>query len=211
MTIFFTCGANLIIMIKLNWAFDTSKERHQQPAINALLNRNFVKIDNPEENLSYPDKRPTKDALSICKALKTGKITEYFEWLERRPKNEIIRIFQGIITSSSSGLPILCEEEMPSVIIDGITFDPIQNTQARMMTKITLLLLVEREAQKFGVWNQLQQPWTQKYILETKTYVQILEAIVKQCENSGQKDKVLSINNGIKLIKEANRQYAINW
>jgi hypothetical protein len=80
-----------------------------------------------------------------------------------------------------------------------------------MMTKITLLLLVEREAQKFGVWNQLQQPWTQKYILETKTYVQILEAIVKQCENSGQKDKVLSINNGIKLIKEANRQYAINW
>ena len=79
------------------------------------------------------------------------------------------------------------------------------------MTKITLLLIIESESKKLGIWNQLQQIWTQKYILETKTYVQILEAIVKQCENSDQKDKALSISNSIKLIKEANTQYAIDW
>ena len=211
MTIFFTCGANLIIMIKLNWAFDTSKERHQQPAINALLNRNFVKIDNSEENLSCPDKRPTKDALSICKALKTGKITEYFERLEKRPQKKIIRIFLGIIHSKSSGLPILCDEEMPIVKIDGISFDPIPNIQARMMTKITMLLLIERESQKSGIWNQLQQQWTEQYTMDTKMYVRILEAIAKQCENYGQKDKAAELFKSIKLIKEANIQYAIDW
>jgi hypothetical protein len=100
---------------------------------------------------------------------------------------------------------------MPSVIIENISFDPIQNVQGRMMTKITLLVLIESESQKLDIWNQLQQAWTEKYVIETKMYVQILEAIVKQCENSDQKDKVLSISNSIKLIKEANVQYTIDW
>ena len=198
-------------MIKLNWAFDTSKERHQQPAINALLNRNFVKIDNPEENLSCPDKRPTKDALSICKALKTGKITEYFERLEKRPQKKIIRIFLGIIHSKSSGLPILCDEEMPIVKIDGISFDPIPNIQARMMTKITLLLLIESESQKLGIWNQIGPQWVEKYAVEIKTYVQLLETLIQQCENSARADKIPELRHSIELIKDSNRQYAIDW
>jgi hypothetical protein len=42
-------------------------------------------------------------------------------------------------------------------------------------------------------------------------YVGILEAIAKQCENSGQKDKAKELFNNVKLIKEANMQYAIYW
>jgi hypothetical protein len=48
-----------------------------------------------------------------------------------------------------------------------------------MMTKVVLLLLVESESKKMGVWNQLEPPWTEKYILETKKYVQIIEKIIK--------------------------------
>jgi hypothetical protein len=47
--------------------------------------------------------------------------------------------------------------------------------------------------------------------METRKFVQILEAIIMQCENSGQKDKAMELFNSIKLIKEANMQYAIDW
>jgi hypothetical protein len=47
--------------------------------------------------------------------------------------------------------------------------------------------------------------------MDTKMYVRILEAIAKQCENSGQKDKAAELFKSIKLIKEANIQYAIDW
>jgi hypothetical protein len=100
---------------------------------------------------------------------------------------------------------------MPIVKIDGTSFDPIPNIQARMMTKITMLLLIERESQKLGIWHQLQQQWIEKYIMDTKMYVRILEAIAKQCENYGQKDKAAELFKSIKLIKEANIQYAIDW
>ena len=195
----------LIIVMNSNRGQNTRKE------LNALLNRNFVKLERPQEYVRRPDKAPTLEALLICRALKVDKLKEYLESLEKKPKKKIIRIFSGIIDSSSAGLPILYDKELPPVIIAAVPFDPLQNVQARMMTKITLLLIIESESQKLDIWNQLQQIWTQKYILETKTYVQILEAIIMQCENSGQKDKAMELFNSIKLIKEANMQYAIDW
>jgi hypothetical protein len=51
----------------------------------------------------------------------------------------------------------------------------------------------------------------EKYTGETKAYIQILEAIIMQCENSGQENKAVNLRNSIELIKESNRQYAIVW
>jgi hypothetical protein len=199
-------------MINLNPGQKTKKETRQSKSnLDAHLNRNFIRLDKPDEVMQRPDKRPTKDSLLMCRALKADKVREYLESLEKEPKKKIVRIFLGIIYSKSAKLPILCDKEMPFVKIADISFDPLQNVQARMMTKITLLLIIESESQKLDIWNQLQQIWTQKYILETKTYVQILEAIIMQCENSGQKDKAMELFNSIKLIKEANMQYAIDW
>jgi hypothetical protein len=82
----------------------------------------------------------------MCRALNVDKVREYLESLEKKPKKKIVRIFSGIIDSSSAGLPILCDKEMPSVKIAGVSFDPLQNVQARMLTKITLLLLIESES-----------------------------------------------------------------
>lgn len=200
----------LIIVMKLNQGQTTKKERRQENSyIDAHLNRNFVKLE--RQDLQRPDKRPTKDAFLMCNALKQGKLDGYLGQISELPKKKIIKKFLGIICSKSNNLPFLNDDEMPSVIIENISFDPIQNVQGRMMTKITLLLIIERESKKLGIWNQLQQIWTQKYILETKTYVRILEAIAKQCENSGQKYKAMELFNSIKLIKEANMQYSIDW
>jgi hypothetical protein len=107
------------------------------------------------------------------------------EWLEKRPKKEIISKFLGIIYSKNSWLPIVFQEETPPVVIDGISFDSIQNRVARIMTKISLLLPVESESKKLGIWNQLQPQWTEKYILETKILVRIEEAIAKQLDEKG--------------------------
>ena len=202
----------LFTMINFNPGQKTKQETRQPKSnLDAHLNRNFIRLDKPDEVMQRPDKRPTKDSLLMCRALKADKVREYLESLEKEPKKKIVRIFLGIIYSKSAKLPILCDKEMPFVKIADISFDPLQNVQARMMTKITLLLIIESESQKLDIWNQLQQIWTQKYILETKTYVQILEAIIMQCENSGQKDKTMELFNSIKLIKEANMQYAIDW
>jgi hypothetical protein len=100
---------------------------------------------------------------------------------------------------------------MPPVAVGGYSYTPIQNIQARMMTKITLLLLVESESRKLGIWSELQSQWTAQYIRETKRYVQILEAIAKQCEKTGEGNKAIELRNSINLIKDANRQYAIQW
>ena len=195
----------LIIVMNSNRGQNTRKE------LNALLNRNFVKLERPQEYVRRPDKAPTLEALLMCRALKVDKLKEYLESLEKKPKKKIIRIFSGIIDSSSAGLPILYDQELPPVIIAAVSFDPIQNVQARMMTKITLLLLIESKSKKLDIWNPLQQAWTKKYIIETKMYVRILDAIIKQCENTGQKDKVVDLRKTVKLIKEANVQYAIDW
>jgi hypothetical protein len=199
-------------MINFNPGQKTKQETRQPKAnLDAHLNRNFIRLDKPDEVMQRPDKRPTKDSLLMCRALKADKVREYLESLEKEPKKKIVRIFLGIIYSKSAKLPILCDKEMPFVKIADISFDPLQNVQARMMTKITLLLIIESESQKLDIWNPLQQAWTKKYIIETKMYVRILDAIIKQCENTGQKDKVVDLRKTVKLIKEANVQYTIDW
>jgi hypothetical protein len=199
-------------MINYNPGQKTKQETRQPKAnLDAHLNRNFIRFIQPDEVMQRPDKRPTKDSLLMCRALKADKVREYLESLEKEPKKKIVRIFLGIIYSKSAKLPILCDKEMPFVKIADISFDPLQNVQARMMTKITLLLIIESESQKLDIWNPLQQAWTKKYIIETKMYVRILDAIIKQCENTGQKDKVVDLRKTVKLIKEANVQYTIDW
>jgi hypothetical protein len=199
-------------MINLNPGQKTKKETRQSKSnLDAHLNRNFISLDKRDEVMQRPDKRPSKDSLLMCRALKADKLKEYLESLEKKPKKKLIRIFSGIIDSSSTGLPILYDKEMPSVIIAAVSFAPIQNVQARMMTKITLLLLIESKSKKLDIWNPLQQAWTKKYIIETKMYVRILDAIIKQCDNTGQKDKVVDLRKTVKLIKEANVQYTIDW
>ena len=80
-----------------------------------------------------------------------------------------------------------------------------------MMTKITLLLLIESESKKLGIWNQIGPQWGEKYAVEIKTYVQLLEALIQQCENSARADKIPELRHSIELIKDSNRQYAIDW
>ena len=199
-------------MLKLPWGQNIKQVRQTEKTnIDAALNRNFINLNKQEQYQRWPDRRPTHDAFLMCQALKQNRINEYLSLLEKEPINKVIGIFSGIMQSKSSGLPILFEEEFPSQTIGGVTFNPIQNIQGQMMAKITLLLIIERESQKLGIWNQLEQMWTEKYQTETKMYIQILEAIMTQCQNSGQEDKAINLRNSIELIKEANRQYAIVW
>jgi hypothetical protein len=202
----------LLSMLKLPWGQNIKQVRQTEKTnIDAALNRNFINLNKQEQYQRWPDRRPTHDAFLMCQALKQNRINEYLSLLEKEPINKVIGIFSGIMQSKSSGLPILFEEEFPSQTIGGVTFNPIQNIQGQMMAKITLLLIIERESQKLGIWNQLEQMWTEKYQTETKMYIQILEAIMTQCENSGQEDKAINLRNSIELIKESNRQYAIVW
>jgi hypothetical protein len=199
-------------MIRLTWGQKSKTEPPQKLSLNNAFNyRNVISIDRLQEYRHWSDRSPTQDALDICRALKTGNLDEYWASLEQRPEKKIIRIFLGIIYSKSAGLPVLYDEEIPPVIIDGTAFDPIQNVQARMMTKISLLLIVKNESQKLNIWDQVQSRWMEKYTGETKAYIQILEAIIMQCENSGQENKAVNLRNSIELIKESNRQYAIVW
>jgi hypothetical protein len=199
-------------MIRLTWGQKSKTEPPQKLSLNNAFNyRNVISIDRLQEYRHWSDRSPTQDALDICRALKTGNLDEYWASLEQRPEKKIIRIFLGIIYSKSAGLPVLYDEEIPPVIIDGTAFDPIQNVQARMMTKISLLLIVKNESQKLNIWDQVQSRWMEKYTGETKAYIQILEAIIMQYENSGQENKAVNLRNSIELIKESNRQYAIVW
>jgi hypothetical protein len=175
------------------------------------LDTSFVTAEKTAAQPHWSEIAPGHDALLLCNALKTGTLNEYFAWLENRPAQEISAVFLGIIDAKSSGLPIICEEEIASVQICGVSLEPVQNIQARMLTKITLLLLVESESQKLGIWHELIPRWLEKYQMEVKSYVRILEGIIQQCENSAHADKVPQLRHSIELIKDANRQYAINW
>jgi hypothetical protein len=169
------------------------REKHQNQ--DARHKFNIIRLREPEEHYSGLEKRPTRDTILICNAVRLGKLKEYWSHLEKIPVEKIIEKFSGIIDSKSSGLPIIFDEELSSVNIKGISFDRIQNVQGRMMTKITLLLLVESESKKLNIWDRIQPRWTEKYIAEIKAYVQIIDAIVKQCENSGQGDKAIDLRN----------------
>jgi hypothetical protein len=199
-------------MMKLNWGLKAKTEQQtNSPSQKSALTDNFIRIDESEEYQEMTERPPTQDALAMCRALRYGKIQEYIAWLEQKPKRKIVSKFCGIINSKSAGLPILDDEERPAVLVGGVSYNPIQNIQGRMMTKITLLVLVKNESQKSGIWDELQAQWTAQYIRETKRYVQILEAIVQQCENTGKENKAKELRDSIILIKDTNRQYAIQW
>jgi hypothetical protein len=146
---------------------------------------------------------PTKDVFLMCELIRVGKLDKYLEWLEKRPKKEIINKFLDIIYSKNSWFPIVFQEESPPVVIDGISVDSLQNRIARITTKITLLLLVHDESKKLGIWNQLQPQWTEKYILENKILVRIEEAIAKQYEDTGQGSRAADLRKAAEHIKEA--------
>ena len=157
------------------------------------------------------EEHPTDYAILMCNAARACKLKEYLEWLEQRPKNDIIEIFLSIINSKYSFLPIVAAEEKPPVIIDGISFDPIQNVEARMRTKIYLLLLVGDESKKLGIWKELERQWTEKYIAQNKELVQDMEGIARHCENNGQEADAANLRKGIERIKEINKEYSIDW
>ncbi len=154
---------------------------------------------------------PNKDALLMCNLIGVGKLKDYLEWLEKRPKKEIVNKFLGIIYSKDSWLPVLFQEETPPVVIDGVRFDSIQNRVARKTVKITLLLMVKAESKKLGIWNQIQPQWTEKYIQQIKTLVQIMEETAKKCEDTGQESEAVDTRKKIEDLKETNKEYAIDW
>ena len=145
-----------------------------------------------------------------CTLIRVGRLGEYLEWLEKRPKKEIINRFLGIINTKDSWLPIVFQEETPPEVIDGVSVDSMQNIIGRITTKISLLLLVHDESKKLGIWNQLQPQWTEKYILENMILVRIEEGIAKQLEDTGQGSRAADLRKGIKRIKEAAKELTGN-
>jgi len=155
------------------------------------------------------------EAVGWCTLIRAGRLGEYLKWLEKRPKEEIINRFFGIINTKSSYLPICFAEEQPPVVIDGISVDSLQNGIARRMTKISLLLLVHDESKKLGIWNQLQPQWTEKYILESKHYVRIMEYVAECCEKAGKGSTAAELRKAAQNIKEGVVKYTgsqgIDW
>jgi hypothetical protein len=151
------------------------------------------------------------EAVGWCNLIRTGRLDEYLKWLEKRPKEEIINRFVGIMNTKFSYLPICFAEEQPPVVIDGVRVDPIANLQARRMTKITLLLLVKSESGKLGIWSKIQPQWTEKYTEESKSVVQVMEAIAKGYEDGGQEGKALDIRKKIEDLRKTNKELGIDW
>ncbi|MCX5799663.1 MAG: hypothetical protein NTU90_08915 [Proteobacteria bacterium] len=153
---------------------------------------------------------PTEDALQLCNSIRTCS-NEYLDWLRKRPKDEIIDRFLGIIYSKFAYLPVVIGEETPPDVIDGIKVDSIKNILYRRTTKSTLLLIIQSESEKLGFWNQIQKPWTEKYISETKGIVEVLEIMAKSYEASGYGSYADELHKNIKVMKEQNKEYAIDW
>jgi hypothetical protein len=172
---------------------------------------NFSKSENKNQTTDESERQREDEAEGWCTLIRAGRLGEYLKWLEKRPKEEIINRFLGIINTKSSHLSICFAEEQPPLVIDGVSVDSTHNTQARRMTKITLLLLVHDESKNLGIWNQIEPQWTEKYIQENKSMVQVMEAIAKQHEDTGQESKAAEIRKNIQDVKESNKKYAIDW
>lgn len=182
--------------------------KNKQPPV---ASGNASTSENEKQTINESERQREDEAVGWCTLIRAGRLGEYLRWLEKRPKEEIINRFLGIINTKSSHLPICFAEEQPPVVIDGVSVDPIQNRQARRMTKIALLLLVESESEKLGIWNRIQPQWKEQFIQENKSMVQIMEALAKQCEDSGQGSKAVEIRKKIEDWKETNKEYAIDW
>lgn len=150
------------------------------------------------------------EAVGWCTLIRAGRLGEYLKWLGKRPKEEIINRFLGIINTKDSWLPILFQEESPPVVIDGISVDSLQNRIARITTKITLLLLVHDESKKLGIWNQIEPQWTEKYILENKILVRIEEHMAEQLEVTGQGSSAADLRKAVEHIKETVKELTGN-
>lgn len=125
------------------------------------------------------EEHPTEDVLLMCSAINAGSIKEYIDWLEKRPKEELMKRFLDIICSKSSFMPIVfVEEESPIQSVEGVGFDAPQNVISKMLTKITLLLIVRTECEKLAILDEIQPYWTEKYVAGVKTYIQIHESRV---------------------------------
>jgi hypothetical protein len=165
---------------------------------------------NQAKRQNEAERQREDEAPGWCNLIREGRLGEHLKWLEKRPKEEIINRFFGIINSKSSFLPICFAEEQPDVVIDGIRCDPIGNIQARRVTKITLLLLVKDESQKLGIWNKIRPQWTGEFTKENESVIQVWEALAKQCEDSGQKSQGVDIRKKIEDHKERSRQLISN-
>jgi len=150
------------------------------------------------------------EAVGWCTLIRAGRLGEYLKWLEKRPKEEIINRFLGIINTKNSWLPVLFQEETPPEVIDGISFDSLQNRIGRITTKITLLRLVYDESKKLGIWNQIEPQWTEKYILENKILIRITEHMAKQLEDAGQGSEAADLRKDVEGIKEAVKELTGN-
>jgi hypothetical protein len=196
-------------MIKLQWGLK-QKPPQVPPLQNIVRHSGTLNTIRLEDDNALTAK-PTSDVLLLCDALKSNTVNQYFSVLETKPKKKLVKIFMQVIYANSSMLPPVFDDEMPPVTIAGAALEPVQNTQARIMTKIALLLVVRNESEKTGVWDCMHQAWTEVYIAETKTYVRILESIAAQCENTKQHHIVPDLRRSIEGIKYANLRYGINW
>jgi len=169
-----------------------------------------IRKNNNDKKLDAERQRED-EAVGWCNLIRAGRLGEYLKWLEKRPEEEILNRFLGIINTKGSILPICFGEENPPLVINGIRVDPIENTQARRVTKITLLLIVKSECEKLGIWNKIQPQWTEEFIQENKSVVQIWEALAKRCEDNGQESEAADIRKKIDDIKEKNNEYGIDW
>ncbi|MDD4924527.1 MAG: hypothetical protein PHF74_06845 [Dehalococcoidales bacterium] len=164
-----------------------------------------------ENNAKVQDNDSSDEALRMCRAIQTGQLDKYLKYFDKCPKEETINIFLSIITSKDSWLPVLFQNETPPTIVDGISFDSIQNRVNRILTKITLLLLVKDKSQKLYLWQKIEPQWIEYYIIEIKHQVTLFEAIAQQFTDAGQRQKATEISEKIDQIKKANEAYKIDW
>jgi len=91
---------------------------------------------------------------------KSGKIKEYLGWLEKLPEKKVIDKFSASFIPKVRGYQFY-KIKSYHCKTRRVSFDPIQNIQAKMMTKVTLLLVVESESKKLGIWHEIQSRWTE--------------------------------------------------
>jgi hypothetical protein len=160
----------------------------------------------------HEEHHPTKDTLTLCNLIKLGKTDLYLNSLREQRKEDVIEKFLDIIYTKDSFIPILFQEETPPVKSpSGISMDSLKNRLGRRMTKLMLFLLVASESKKLGIWNQIQEQWTEKYKLAITGQVKVMEAIVQQLDDNGQGDEAVKIRKAIAGIKEANKDLVIEW
>jgi hypothetical protein len=126
------------------------------------------------------EKAITDAAWALCDAIASGKLGDYLEILEKKPKQEIINDLLDIIHTKDSFLPILSGKETAPELIDGIAVDSRQNRMGRIDTLVSLLIVVKEESKKLGIWNKIKQEWKEKYKKETDLFIRYVEMMIEQ-------------------------------